>query len=147
MVASHHFRIIRQAHCSTVCFAHGIFGGHLLGMFDGHFDWFSILISRNWRSHQARSFTFDITWRTQNRVAHKVCKICPYWGTLNYFHFGRGFFFGCFVWQFTSTIWHFDCTELRSRQARSLTFDNCRQFNLTELASSLFDCMFRTQHF
>jgi len=92
MVASHHFRIIRQAHCSTVCFAHGIFGGRLLGMFDWHFDLFSILISRNWRSHQARSFTLDIIWRTQNRVAHKVWKICPYWGTLNYFHFGRGFY-------------------------------------------------------
>ena len=70
----------RQAHFSSLCFTYGIFGGHLLSNFYRHFDWFSILISRNWRSRTARSFTFDITLSTQNRVAHKVSTICPYFG-------------------------------------------------------------------
>jgi len=56
---------------SILRFAHGILGTYLFGTFDWHFDWFSILISRNWRSFQARSWTFDITLSTQNRVAHK----------------------------------------------------------------------------
>ena len=47
MVASHHFCIIWKAHCSTLCFAHGIFGGCLLGMFNWNFDCLSILMSRN----------------------------------------------------------------------------------------------------
>ena len=37
--------------------------------------------------------------------------------------------------------------ELLSRQARSSTFDNFRQFDFTEPACSLFDSMFRTRHF
>ena len=47
MVESLRFCIIRKAHCSTLCFAHGIFGGCLLGMFNWHIDCLSILISWN----------------------------------------------------------------------------------------------------
>jgi len=81
----------RQTQSSTLSFTHGIVGGYLFYMFDWHFDWFRILISRNWRSRQARFWTFVITLSTQNRVAHTVWKISPYQGRLNYFHFGRGF--------------------------------------------------------
>ena len=90
----------QQAHCSTLCFAHRIFAGHLLGMFDWHFDLFSILISRNWRSRQVRSFTFDITLSTQNRVAHNVWKFAPIGARWIIFIF-RGTFF----WLLSLAVW------------------------------------------
>jgi len=77
----------RQAHCSSLCFTYGIFGGHLLGNFYRHFDWFSISISRNWRSRTACFFTFFITSSTQNRVVHEVSKICPILGQVELFSF------------------------------------------------------------
>jgi len=36
-----------------------------LSIGSGHFDWFSLLISRNWRARQDCSFTFGITLSTE----------------------------------------------------------------------------------
>jgi len=52
-----------------------------------HFDWFSILISLNWRERQARSFAFGITLSTEQGCPYSLEK--HYWGRLNYFHFSR----------------------------------------------------------
>jgi len=71
----------------------------------------------------------------------------PLSGHVELFPFFKGLSFSCFLWKFDSTVWHFDFMELFSRQACSSTFDNFRQFNFTEPASSLFDFMFRTRHF
>jgi len=94
-------------------------GAYPFGTFDWHFDWFSILISRNWRSLQARSLIFDITLSTQNRVAHKVSKILPYRGRRNYFHYMEGLSFGCWHLDWFST---FILRNWRARQARGFHF-------------------------
>jgi len=87
---------------------HDIFGVYVFGMSDQHFEWFSILISRNWYSRQPRSFTFGITLSTQNTVAHKVWKIPPIRGGWIIFIF-RGAVFWLLAFRLVQS---FDFTEL-----------------------------------
>jgi len=76
-----------------------------------HFDWFSILFSRNWRARQAHSFTFGITVNTKQGCPSSLKK-SPYLGRLKYFHFFEGLSFGC---------WHLDWFGLLiSRSWRAL---------------------------
>jgi len=39
-----------------------------------HLDWFSILILRNWRARQARSFNFGITLSTEQGCVYSLGK-------------------------------------------------------------------------
>ena len=83
-----------------------------------HLDRFSILISRNWRARQARSYTFGITLSTDQGCAsfwkNSLCR-----GRLNYFHFFEDLSIGS---------GHFDWFSLlisrnwRARQDCSFTF-------------------------
>jgi len=83
-----------------------------------YFDWFSILISLNWRARQARSFTFGITLSTEQGCASSLEKF-PLSEEVELFSFFRAPFF----W-----LWYLDRFSIlisrnwRARQARSFTF-------------------------
>jgi len=54
-----------------------------------HFDWFSILISMNWRARQARSFAFGITVSTEQGCPYSLKKF-PLSGEVELFSFFEG---------------------------------------------------------
>jgi len=84
-----------------------------------YFDWFSILISLNWRARPARSLTFGITLSTEQGCQYSLEKF-PLSGEVELFSFFEDLSFGS---------WHFDwfCLLIFSRnwracQARFFTF-------------------------
>jgi len=79
-----------------------------LSIGSGHFDWFSLLISRNWRARQDCSFTFGITLSTEQDCPLSL-KNSPYRGRLHYFHFFEEFFFWLLAF---GLVQYFDFTEL-----------------------------------
>jgi len=91
---------------------------YLFRMSDQHFEWFSILISRNWYSRQPRSFAFGITLSTQTRVAHKVWKIPPIRGGWIVFIFRRAVFWLLAFRQ----VQYFDFTKLACTSSSLFSF-------------------------
>jgi len=85
-----------------------------------HFDWFCLLISRNWRvRRQARPFTFGITLSTEQGCASSLKKF-PLSGEVELISFFRVvvFWLLAFVDRFSILI----SRNWRARQARSFTF-------------------------
>jgi len=87
-------------------------GGWIVLFFEGlsfgcwHFDWFSILISLNWRARQVRSFTFGITLSTEQGCPYSLQKI-PLSGEVELFSFFEGLSFGSchFDWFVRQDMW------------------------------------------
>jgi len=71
-----------------------------------HFDWVSLLISRNWRARQAHSFTFGITLSTEQGCASSLKKF-PRSGEVELFSFFRRgvFWLLAFCWIPQSMTW------------------------------------------
>jgi len=77
-----------------------------------HFDWFSILISRNWRARQAHSFNFGITLSTEQGYPKRLA------GEVELFSFFRGAVFWLLAF---GLVQYFDFTELACPDGRAPT--------------------------
>jgi len=87
-----------------------------------HFDWFSLLISRNWRARQARAFTFGITLSTEQGCASSLKKF-PLSGEVELFSFFEGLSFWLLAFRLVLSFDFF--TELACTSSPLFYFRHC----------------------
>ena len=131
-----------RLYVSHTAFLEGICWACLIGVLICSVFWF------HWIGVHVKLALLLSTLRWAHRTGLRMkSENLPLSGHVELFSFFEWLSFWWFLWQFDSTVWHFDFMELLSLQARLSTCENFRQFDFMEPASSPFDSMFCTRYF